>query len=113
MTEKMPKGEFEKRTIEHRTGMIAAIKRLKVNHEELEVIKRRIKQAEFTGTTFMPLPTEADIVRIVKDVQKEMLHKKIEESNHQPPGFDASVIEGKTMDELWGILLEKAGLTKE
>ena len=70
MTEKMPKEEFEKRTMEHRKGMIYVIKGLKVSREELGVITRRAKQAEFTGTTFMPLPTESDLVKIARQVQE-------------------------------------------
>lgn len=113
MTEKMPKAEFEKRTMEHRTGLITAIKRLKVSTEELEVMTRRAKQAEFTGTTFMPLPTESDMIKIAKEVQGEMLQKRSGECSYQPPMVDMTLIEGKTADQVWDMVLEKFGVAKQ
>ena len=60
MTEKMPKEEFEKRTMEHRKGMIYVIKGLKVSREELGVITReqnKRSSQEQHSCRYQPNPT--------------------------------------------------------
>ena len=61
----------------------------------------------------MPLPTESDLVKIARQVQGEMLHKRLSESRYQPPAIDTELIEGKTADEVWDMVLQKFGVEKQ
>ncbi|TCD47027.1 hypothetical protein [Chlorobium sp. N1] len=84
--------------------------RITVNAADLGSVTRRIRQTEFQGTTSMPLPDEAAIVRIIGEVQGE---KVIERANEPRRGFEPEPIDmseyaGMSEDELWNALMEKA-----
>lgn len=44
-----------------------------VTDAELKAIKRRVRESEFRGSSYSPLPTEDDLIRIIKDVQAGMV----------------------------------------
>jgi len=102
--------DVAERTKEHLDGLVATIRSMHVNASDLELVTRRIRQTEFAGTTYMPLPDEAAIVRIIREVQGEKVIERANEPRRgfEPPPVDMSKYEGMTEDETWNAMLEEA-----
>ena len=43
-----------------------------VSDTELKAVMRQCRETEFTGTSYMPLPDEGALIRIILDVQSRM-----------------------------------------
>lgn len=97
-------------TARHLEGLVEAVRRLKVNRRDLGRATRRLRQTEFAGTTYMPLPDEAAIVRAIREVQGENVHRQAAEPRAplELEPVDMSEYEGMTEDETWAALIEKA-----
>lgn len=50
-----------------------------VTDDEMALILKDCREAEFTGTSYMPLPDEGALVRIIKDVQVRTATKRMNE----------------------------------
>ncbi len=88
------------------SGIVAELLLLKIIRSELETISRRMKQTEFDGSAYMPLPTEAQIVKTVKDVQYEMRQEREEINLYPPPQFEMpEELKGKTVEEMMQMAL--------
>jgi hypothetical protein len=100
------------RTKKHLDGLVMEILRLRPSHADLATVTRRICQTEFQGTTYMPLPDEAAIIRILREVQGESagLRSRTEPPSWQPPPFDMSEYEGMSEDETFEALMALARL---
>jgi len=98
------------RTKEHLDGLVATIQAQKVNTADLLTVTRRIRITEFSGTTYMPLPDEAAIVRIIREVQGESIIQRSNEprKGYDPDPIDMSEYDGMTEDETWEAMFEKA-----
>jgi len=102
--------EIGERTKEHLDGLVGTIQELKVNATDLKAVTRRIRQTEFQGTTYMPLPDEAAIVRIIREVQGEKVIERANEprKGYEPAPIDMSEYDGMSEEETWNALMEKA-----
>ncbi|MDT9547434.1 MAG: hypothetical protein RI826_08885 [Chlorobium phaeovibrioides] len=89
---------------------VATIQAQKVNTTDLLTVTRRIRFTEFQGTTYMPLPDEAAIVRIIREVQGESIIQRSNEprKGYDPDPIDMSEYDGMTEDETWEAMFEKA-----
>jgi hypothetical protein len=88
------------------SGILKELMMLKIIKSEMEIISRRLRQTEFDGSAYMPLPTESQIVKTVKDVQREMMQDREEVNLYPPPPFDMpEELKGKSVDELMQMAL--------
>ncbi|WP_041463798.1 hypothetical protein [Pelodictyon luteolum] len=100
------------RTKKHLDGLVMEILRMRPSRADLGTATRRICHTEFQGTTYMPLPDEAAIIRILREVQGESAGRRIgtEPPAWEPPPFDMSAYEGMSDDETFEALLALARL---
>ena len=93
--------------------MAQSIVSLLLTQGDLCLLVTRCKQGEFCGTAYMPLPTEADIVRIAREIQLDTRYRKASLTENQSrgvvPEIDNSSFVGKTMEELFDVAFEKLG----
>ncbi|NTU49900.1 MAG: hypothetical protein HGA87_03260 [Desulfobulbaceae bacterium] len=99
--------------------LIDAIAWHKPTEAELSLFTKRCRQTEFTGTAYMPLPTESDIVKVMQAVQQENKVKRehIEETKSQLQEDGGEITEGefagKTVDELLKIAIDRFFVNKK
>lgn len=98
------------RTREHLDGLVGAVRGTGINRSDLVVVARRLRQGEFSGTTYMPLPDEAAIIRTVREVQREGVGRRAAEERAplELEPVDMSEYEGMSEEESWNALVEKA-----
>jgi hypothetical protein len=54
--------------------------------EAVSRVVRRIRETEFAGTTYMPLPNEGAIIRIIQEVNGAMVTETEAPNLEPPPG---------------------------
>jgi hypothetical protein len=54
--------------------------------EAVSRVVRRIRETDFNGTTYMPLPNESAIVRIIQEVNSAMVTETPVPNLEPPPG---------------------------
>ena len=89
-------------------GIVSELMLLKIIKSELKAIERRLKQTEFDGSAYMPLPTESQIVKTVKDVQYEMKDERSAVNVFSPPPYNLpDELKNMDVEEMMKLALSK------
>lgn len=67
------------KTTEYMARLAGIFDEYKVSDDELIRVLKQYREIEFTGTSYMPLPDEGALIRVIQDVQQQMAHKRLTE----------------------------------
>ena len=70
---------LEQKAIEYMDKLASIFEEYRVSDDELNAVIKQCRETEFTGTSYMPLPDEGALIRVIQDVQGRMAAKRITE----------------------------------
>ena len=78
--------------------IVSLFREYQVTDEEFRAVKRRVREEDFRGTSYSPLPDESALIRIIREVQSG---QAVNHQHHAEPMRPAT----ETREEAYGVII--------